>query len=160
MPTATAQHDYVVFMEGYTDFLDRMLKDEGEKLAALSSNELPRIERSIAVSQANAKQLENYEQRRMGLQSAAGYDGLTFRELITKAPEEDKGLLQRLFARFEQDVTEIKHQNHKAMDVARDNMMARDPEAVLAAENESENPYNKMKKASAEQNSNILEAKV
>ncbi len=163
MPTAQAQSEYVGFLHTYMDFLDKMLQDEGEKLKAIQSRELPRIERSIAVSQANAKQLDNYEQRRMELQTDAGFGGMTFRQLIEKAPADEKGALQTLYARFEQAVQEIKFNNDKSMAVARDNLLELDPEAVLAAEHADarQNPYSRIKKTNDENNqNNLLQAKV
>ena len=163
MPTAQAQREYVGFLRVYTDFLDKMLQDEGEKLKAIQSRELARIEHSITVSQANAKQLDNYEQRRMDLQREAGFGGLTFRQLIARAPEDEKGVLQTLYARFEQAVQEIKFNNDKSMAVARDNLLELDPEAVLAAAHADapQNPYSRMKKSNDENNqNNLLQTKV
>lgn len=161
MSTSHAHDEFVAFMIEYTTFMGRMRADENEKLAALSSRDLSRIEHSITVSQANAKQLENYEIRRVALQAAAGYENLSFRELIAVAPEEEQDGLWQLFAKFENHVSEIRFFNDKSMAVARDNMIEIDPEAVLVGSQggKPSNPYERLRE---EQNgrTSILEKKV
>ncbi|MDL2327149.1 hypothetical protein LJC64_00605 [Ruminococcaceae bacterium OttesenSCG-928-A11] len=158
MPTSQAHDEFVSFMVDYTAFLARMRTDENDKLAALSSRDLSRIERSISVSQANAMQLDNFEARRQALQAAAGYEGLSFRELIAKAPGEDQDRLWQLFTRFEGNVAEIRFFNDKSMAVARDNMIEIDPESVLPS-GKGNNPYERIREKQGGQGS-ILETKV
>ncbi len=152
---------FVAFMAEYTDFLGRMRLDENGKLAALSSRELPRIESSIATSQANAKQLENYETKRMTLQADAGLQGLSFRQVIESAPPDAQRGLWFLFDRFERTVADIRFLNDKSMAMARDNMIDIDPEAVLpgAGAAGGSNPYEKLRRERAG-HSAILETKV
>lgn len=160
MPVSGTQQDFLTFVEEYTEFLERMTDDESEKLSALNSRDLERIERSIAVSQANAKRLENYEVKRISMQAKAGYEGMTFDQLIERADPMEQGWLRQLFARFERSVNEIRFRNDKSMAVARDNMLALDPEAALpAGKTPAQNPYAKIKKEAGEQ-TNILETKV
>lgn len=161
MPLSTAQQDFLAFVEEYTQFLERMTLDEGEKLSALGSRDLERIERSIAVSQANAKQLENYELKRIDQQAKAGYGGLTFPQLVEQAEPALQGKMRQLFGRFERSVKEIRFRNDKSMAVAKDNMMSVDPEAVLpgAGAGKAQNPYARFKEEEAAAN-NILEKKV
>lgn len=160
MPVSTAQQDFLTFVEEYTQFLEHMTVDESEKLSALGSRDLERIERSIAVSQANAKRLENYELKRIDQQARAGYGGLTFPQLVEKADPAEQGRLRQLFGRFERSVKEIRFRNDKSMAVAKDNMMSVDPEAVLpGAGAKAQNPYARFKEEEAAAN-NILEKKV
>ncbi|MDL2295072.1 hypothetical protein LJC60_10755 [Ruminococcaceae bacterium OttesenSCG-928-D13] len=158
MPSAKAHDEFVSFMVDYTAFLARMRADENDKLAALSSRELSRIEHSISVSQANAKQLGNFEARRQALQAAAGYEGLTFRQLIELAPDEDQDRLWQLFTRFEGSVAEIRFFNDKSMAVARDNMIEIDPASVLPS-GKGNNPYERIREKQNGQGG-ILETKV
>lgn len=160
MPVSTTQQEFLTFVEEYTQFLEHMTDDESEKLSALNSRDIGRIERSIATSQANAKQLENYEIKRISLQAKAGYDGLTFTQLVERADPLEQGWLRQLFSRFERSVTEIRFRNDKSMAVARDNMLAIDPEAVLpGAGVKAQNPYARIKKEAAD-TSSMLETKV
>lgn len=160
MPNAKAHEDFVAFMVEYTAFLGQMRNDESDKLAALSSGELPRIERSIATSQANAKKLENFEAKRFKLQAAAGYEGQSFRQLIASIPAEEQERLWQLFTRFEKNVSEIKFFNDKSMAIARDNMVGIDPASVLPGRGgvKPNNPYERLREERNEQ-VNMLETK-
>lgn len=146
------------FLEEYTDFLDKMQRDETEKFAALSSRDMARIEHSISVAQANAKQLENFETQRIKLQNRAGLEGLSFREIILKAPEHEQSWLLQLFDRFERSVSDIKFYNDKSMSVARDEMLEIDPSAVLPGA-VKQNPYSKLKEETGNKNG-MLETKI
>lgn len=156
MPDDKAREAFITFMVDYTAFLGRMRGDESRKLSAISSRNLEEIEQSLAASQANAKQLENYENRRLALQKEAGYGGLSFRQLVQAAPEGDQNRLWQLFSKFEHNVAEIRYFNDKSMALARDNMIALDPEAVPAGK--ADNPYEKIRE-SQEHRSMMLEQK-
>lgn len=163
MPDKQANEAFLQFMAEYTAFLAQMRTDESEKMAALVSRDLKRIEQSIARSQANAKQLENFEKKREVVQAQAGYEGLTFRQLIDVAPLENQEKLWELFAKFEGSVAEIKFYNDKAMAVARDGMIDIDSSAILPAQSAHSgkvtNPYMRQQATQHEQSSLMLEKK-
>ncbi len=161
MPMSPVQQEYYSFLEEYTAFLGRMLEDEKGKLQALLSKDLPRIEHSITNSQANAKQLENYEIKRSALQAKAGYAGQSFRQIIAAYPSEMQSAFWQLYDRFERCVGGIRFHNDKSMAVARDNMVSIDPSAVLphTASGVPTNPYSKIRQAQDAQ-ANILETKI
>lgn len=125
------QQELFSFLEEYADFLAHMVKDEEEKLAALLSNSLPRIESAISTAQANAKQMENFELSRMRLQEQAGYGGMSFSEIIESAPEEESQGLEALLRRIQGYVDDIKFHNTKSMRVARTNMLEMNPNAEV-----------------------------
>ncbi len=165
MPMSLPQKEYFAFIEEYTGFLERMLADEKSKLLALQSKSLAKIEQSIAVSQANAKQLENYEIKRMALQQKCGFGGLTFRKIIEGYPKDAQSPFWQMYDRFERSVGGIRFHNDKSMAVARDNMMDIDPSAVLpgaanaGGSGQATNPYAKLKRQQDAQSS-ILETKI
>lgn len=165
MPMSLTEKEYYAFIEEYTAFLDRMLDDEKAKLIALQNKSLSKIEHNIAVSQANAKQLENYEIKRVSMQAKAGYEGMSFRQIIESYPKDAQSKFWQLYDRFERSVGGIRFHNDKSMAVAKDNMMAIDPSAVLsgsarpAGSSQTTNPYKRIKEEQDEQNS-ILETKV
>ena len=164
MALTPAQKEYYAFVREYTGFLERMLADEKAKLLALQSKDLPKIEHSIAASQANAKQLENYEIKRVAMQAKSGYEGLSFRQIIETYPKDDQSDFWQLYNRFERHVGDIRFHNDKSMAVARDNMLAIDPSAALPGASgqegpKSSNPYKKIRDEQDMQNS-ILETKI
>lgn len=161
MPDAKAQQAFYTFMEEYTDFLERMRKDEQERLSALESRNLQRIESTIAVSQANAKQLENYELKRNSVQQNAGLGGLSFKDVVKAVPADAQRGYSVLFDRFARHVSDIRFLNNKCMSVAKDGMLEIDPSAVLPAQTGGHtNPYQTIRKNEVEKNNSILETKV
>ena len=152
-----ALDEYIALIKEYTIFLEKMLMDEKERFAALSSRELPRIEHSIAVTQANTKQIENFEAKRLGMQVVIGFEGASFRELLAGLPPEQAAELQPLFTRFGNMVEEIRFRNDKSMAIARDNMIDISPESVFAptAGTKPNSPYAKMQEEQRELNRNF-----
>lgn len=155
-----AQQEFKNFMEDYTGFLAEMARNEREKLEALNSWNLERIEHSIAASQANAKKLENYEAKRISLQEEIGCADLTFKDIINQSEPADQGRLRQLFERFEKSIKEIRFNNDKSMAVARDHMLQVNPDAALPPEKGSaNNPYAKIRDQKSKASS-ILETKI
>ncbi len=140
MAISSLQQEYFTFIKEYSLFLEKMLKDEKTKFSALQSKELPKIEQSIVVSQANAKKLENYETKRLDMQDKIGYAGLTFQQILEKQNKEELRILRPLYDLFEKNVQEIRFFNNKSMAVARDNMQALNPSAVLPGNTAEEPP--------------------
>lgn len=158
MPSAFAHEEFVAFMAEYTSFLAVMCADEKRKMCALAGRGLLNIEQGIAKSQANAKQLANLEIKRAALQDAAGFGGMTFKQLIDAAPKDMQQSLWQLFNVFERHVSNIKFYNDKSMAIARDNMVEVDPEAVLNKRANPNNPYEKLRGKHA--GAGLLETKV
>ncbi len=156
----TAREEYFSFMVEYVAFLGEMRQAESEKLKALTAKKQRLIEQSISKSQANAKQLENFESKRLELQTAAGYEGLSFRQLIEKTPEEEQSGFWSLFTRFEGTIADIRFFNNKSMAVARDNILEINPSAIIPGSQAGnpENPYERFRKEQSEQ-SQMLETK-
>lgn len=161
MPQEQANKAYFGLLHEYVEFLARMVENEKGKLAALSSRNLTQIEHSITVSQADAKRLENYEAKRLAMQAEAGYEGLSFREILDKVQDDLQRELLPLFTAFENYVAEIRFYNDKSMALARDNMMDVDPTAVLPGQAGAKpsNPYQKQRVADQEQDG-ILQTKI
>lgn len=160
MAVPQPQQEFKNFMEDYTCFLEDMADDENEKLDALNSWNLERIERSIAVSQANAKKLDNCEAKRISLQEDIGFAGMTFKDIIGQSAPADQGRLRQLFERFESAIAEIRFHNDKSMAVARDHMLQVNPDAVLpTGKGAPANPYSQIRDKENKASS-ILEKKI
>lgn len=164
MGAGTRYTELIDFYEEYAAFLAQVLRDEEEKLQALLSNSLPRIEHAISAAQANAKQMENLELRREMLQERAGCGGKTFREILELVPQEEQAAFQSLFERIQKAVELIKFHNEKSMSVARANVKAVNPEALMPGEQKNaamENPYMRARRqAQPEHSTSLLETKI
>ncbi|MEG0339234.1 MAG: hypothetical protein RR573_04895 [Oscillospiraceae bacterium] len=151
------------FLEQYSTFLQSMLDNEKEKLAALLSNSLPRIEHCILTAQADTKQLENLEKKRMTLQQNIGCGGYTLEQLVNEVPDNTRARMSDLCAQVRNTVDEIRFHNDKSMDIARTNVKQINPDALEAQpkRDAAHNPYTKAKNAKqADDTVSILETKI
>lgn len=164
MTTNDYREELFSFFDAYVDFLARMSKDEEEKLQALMSNSLPRIEHAISMAQANAKQIENFELKRVRLQEQAGFVGMTFSEIIDSSPEEEQQALEGLFRQFQSYVDDIKFHNTKSMRVAQTNMREIDPESAVLSDDNAQSAvsgaYIRTKETTRSGQTTLLETKI
>ena len=119
------------FFEKYALALHAMAQDEAEKLNALMSDSLPRIEQAISAAQANTKQIESLEAKRIALQASMGCPGMTFSQLLEQVPEPYYISLSAIFAQVQASVDKIKFTNTKSMSVAQANIARLNPEAPV-----------------------------
>lgn len=110
------------FMIEYTDHFDSMVIQEQEKLNALLSYELKRIEHAIAAQQASSMQLANLEKKRIKMQADDGMSELSFREIIATVDGDRRFELQALFDRMQRSIDEVKRYNAEAMDFVKSNV--------------------------------------
>ncbi len=132
MITEAQAAELFTFFEKYASALNTMARDEKEKLNALLSNSLQRIEHAISTAQANTKLIETLESRRIALQESLGYGQMTFSQLIEEIPETHKLSLSSLFRQIQSYVDEIKFTNDKSMVVAHTNITRLNPETLVA----------------------------
>lgn len=109
-------------MEEYTCFFQDAAEQEEEKLRALLSDDLRRIERALMEHQRLTKQIEQYERRREELQERLGLGGQTFTRIIEMTEGEERQELKFLFSAFEAAIHCIKHANSRSLDIARLNL--------------------------------------
>lgn len=124
MENLTTYQQYFSFMSEYASFLEAMVDTEREKLDALLSNQLKRIEHSVSCQQAVSMQIENYEKRRLQLQTDAGFGDLPFHEMIEQVDSEEQEKLKKIFDRMRKAAEEVKFLNEKSMKLVKVNMQA------------------------------------
>ena len=135
------------FLEQYAAFLNTMVQNEKEKLAALLSDSLPRIEHAILTAQADTKQMDSLEKKRLALQEKLGCGGYTLRQLADATPLSLRARMDVLCSEVRANVDDIRYHNDKSMNVARTNVTRLAPDSVLAQPKTegSENPYARAK---------------
>lgn len=152
------------FFEKYADALSAMAQDESEKLNALVSNSLPRIEQAISAAQANTKKIEGLEIKRMALQTSMGCSGMTLSQLLEQVPEPYKVAAAAFFSQIQASVDKIKFTNNKSMSIAHQNITLLNPEApVLTTYTESaaaSNPYEAARGYHNSATASIFKAKI
>lgn len=122
MYNQTTFKEFCCFLDEYAQFLESMVESEKSKLESLLTNELKRIEQSVSSQQAVSMKIENYEKRRQQMQSQAGFEHATLREIINQANEEDQQNLRTIFARMQKAAQEVKYLNEKSMKIVQTNL--------------------------------------
>lgn len=116
-------NEFYDFMTEYTDFLEETAEKEKDKLSALLSDDLRRIEHCLNEHQSTIKKTEIFEKEREKLQKNLGIGGLTLKEIIDKCSDSDeKDLLSKLYIRFKAAIDNVKHANKTSLQVAQTNL--------------------------------------
>lgn len=121
---------YYEFLEEYTSFLEEMARSHEEKLAAILSHDLNRLEHFISAQQAMTMRLDGLEGRRVRIQEELGCANRTLSQIIDGAPVPRKKRLQDIRKRMEAAVRDIKFYNGKALEAAKTNLKLIDDLAV------------------------------
>lgn len=108
----------IEFLKKYILFFQEMEQKQEEKLEALATGKIDRIEEMIVMQQALGKQLENMEQARLALFRENGLEAKAFTELIDTAAGTDKRELQELHGQLEKSIGNVRFLNEKCMKLA------------------------------------------
>lgn len=112
--------ELIEFMEVYTCFFEQVESKQEEKLEALLSGDLKKVEGAIVMQQALDKQITNMEQQRIETFMRLGIPEKTFRELVEENQGENKKALGNLFERLDRSIGNIRFLNKKAIKLAQD----------------------------------------
>ncbi|MEA5010189.1 MAG: flagellar export chaperone FlgN [Angelakisella sp.] len=116
--------DFISFMQDYTAFYEGLVDSQKDKLKAMLSHNLKKIDQSVCAQQADAMKIESMESKRASLQQDAGFDGKTLQEIISLVPGAEAEMLRELAKRINQAVAEIRYYNDKSIDVVKTNIQA------------------------------------
>lgn len=115
---------YRAFLESYASHLEEMAQQTQERYGALVSFNGEKLSKAMSGLQSHIMQLKNLEAKRMELQREAGYEGLTFSQILERRPEEERAALHTLFRRIEMAVGNIKFLNEKSLEFAKEGLAA------------------------------------
>ena len=111
------------FMEKYTDFMASMVAQEDKKYGALISNDIARMDKAIYEQQAMLMQLETFEKQRIEIQTAAGFENFTFRQILDVIEEDDvREDFRILFDRISKYTEQIQISNDRSKDFVKMNL--------------------------------------
>ncbi|MDR1193725.1 MAG: flagellar protein FlgN [Peptococcaceae bacterium] len=100
-----------------------MLDNEREKRQALLSDDIERLESMLQSQQAAIMRLEGLEKRRLDAQAKAGFAAMTAGEILAAMKDgEDKEELRRQVGDMKSALEEIKQNNERALEIARNNL--------------------------------------
>lgn len=122
MKTEGKDEEFFDFLMEYAEFFREMEQFEQQKLSIMLGGRLPEIEHVIAISQSNAKRLENLENKRLRLQQEAGLGSLSMGELADQSAGERQSKLRTQLRQLSQSLSNIKFYNSKSMEAAEMNL--------------------------------------
>ncbi len=116
-------NEFYDFMTEYTEFLEETAEKEKDKLSALLSDDLKRIEHCLSEHQSTIKKTERYEHDREKLQKKLGIADYTLKQVVEACSDpEEKELLEKMAVRFKTAIDNVKHSNKTALQVAQMNL--------------------------------------
>lgn len=147
---------FSAFLEGYVAFLEELAQGESEKYAALLSYDPKRIDKLVSRQQAMNMRLGQLEEQREREQKDAGFEGLTFSQILARLDKADQGELPEQFRRFGRAVDEIKYFNEKSIAFVKEGMklMGMPEEGPPVA------PYTHSGKQRPESGASLFEARI
>ena len=95
---------FISLMKEMTQFFDAFQLIEKQKLEAAASNDILRLEEIMKKEQAEILVLRGLERKQQEIQAQMGCSGLTFREMIDRAPEQDRAELENLYSRLSESL--------------------------------------------------------
>lgn len=114
--------EFYSFMLEYTEFFEETAAKEREKMSALLSDDLGRIEKCLTEHQTTIKKTELFEAEREKLQGSLGLGGKSFRQIMSMTDGEEYEKLRKLYNRFKTAVDNVSHSNKTALQIAETNM--------------------------------------
>ncbi len=110
--------DYCDFMADYAEFFENVREQEKEKLEALLSNDLPRMQKSLSEQQIVLKKAEAMEKKRLAMLKEIGCENLPLREVAARFDGEEKQRIISSGIRLDRAVKSIQYFNRKALEIA------------------------------------------
>ena len=117
--------DFSVFIEIIQDFIrlfDALNSVEQEKLDAAIKNRISFVEDCMKKEQAAVLRLRGLEQKREAAQKELGMEGLQFRQILEKAPDDVAVVLRPLFSRLSEQVRTFQSLSSNAKDIIEVNL--------------------------------------
>lgn len=118
------QQELFDFLREYVEYFEKVAGEEPAEHASLTTQDIGVIEHSMSRRQAIIKQIENWENRRVEIQAACGFAGLSFQELLGRLDGGERERFAALFERLGRAVSQVKFLNEKSMRVVRDQLDA------------------------------------
>ncbi len=116
MTTIIDFHNIVIHL---IELLEALISIEKDKLESITSKNLDVLNNCIKNEQVLVLKLKGLDKKREQILSALGYDGLTYKEIISRLPAEEKEESSKLFATL-QKTTDDFHAINDSVKVALD----------------------------------------
>lgn len=101
-------------MTELTEVVCELAQQEEEKASAASERRHEALDGCIRQEQALLMKLKGLEQRRTELIGQLGWDSLTFRQILSQAPEAEKVLMEPLFFSLDWEIGRLRRAHEAA----------------------------------------------
>ena len=125
--------EYYGFMEKFIAFYKEAQKAELEKLEALMSCELPRIQEAMKNYQSLIAKAQAFEDERIELCKGLGFENMAFSEVLRHFDEEQGKKLSEQKERLSSLIKTIKYLNKRSMDFVNVQLGEIEKEASVAS---------------------------
>ncbi len=132
--------EFVLLMKKYTDFLETVAVNEKEKLEALLSDDITKIEQCIAVAQSTEKRILAYEKKRSDFLAEQGLEKTTLAQIIEMQPEQENKELVKILNRINAATETIKYYNQKSVDYVKARMYMTDKQQTEYTQDKKKAP--------------------
>ena len=109
---------YYDFMENYTDFYREVQKIEYEKLDALLSNDIDRIQKTMQKYESYIKKAQQMESERIELCKEMGFENMAYSEVLKHFKGSEKLQLSRQKNTLEAILKTVQYLNKKSLEYA------------------------------------------
>lgn len=111
-----AYTDFIALIKDYIELFDTLIDVEQEKLDAVTTDDIIKVEESIKQEQAVILRLKGLEHRRELAQTSMDMKDLTFREILEQAPEDVSTAMNPVFQELIRKVRTFQSINDNAKD--------------------------------------------
>ncbi|MCC8024775.1 MAG: hypothetical protein LIP16_05685 [Clostridium sp.] len=106
--------EFAAVMTELTEVVCELAQQEEEKASAASERRHEALDGCIRQEQALLMKLKGLEQRRTELIGQLGWDSLTFRQILSQAPEAEKVLMEPLFFSLDWEIGRLRRAHEAA----------------------------------------------
>lgn len=114
--------DFIATIRDFIQLFDSLNIVEQEKLDAALKNRVSFVEDCMKKEQAAILRIRGLEQKREEAQNQLGMDGLKFREILEKAPDDVSVILRPLFDQLSEQVRTFQSLSSNAKDIIEVNL--------------------------------------
>lgn len=107
-------HDFIDIIHDIISFFEELTLVEQNKLEAIHTNNIARMEEYMKKEQAFILKLRGMDKKREQIQKELGYENFTYREIIDHSPDDIKDTLNQLYQKLEQKLTVYKSVSNHA----------------------------------------------
>lgn len=129
--------NFTTLLEELISFTGSLIEIEAQKLESAQKNLVTFIEESMKKEQAAILKLRGLDRRREQIQDELGWSHLSFRDILSKASDQERAELEPRFQILTENLKVLKNTSESAADIMRTNL--HDIDLLISAQDPSGN---------------------